>query len=126
MQKYTLTILLFLPLFGMAQSDISGDSTGSNNTGISEVGLDFLKAGSYNTAICGHVKGWFRLLVTPSDSLNKYQKLYKRDQDSLKKYAKKAGWNVHYFKLCEKRKEQIHHWSEQIYLMDRQKRGSKS
>jgi len=64
--------------------------------------------------------------VTQADSLKKYQKLYTRDQDSLKKYTKKAGWNVHYFKLCEKRKEQIHHWSEEIYLMDRQKRGSKS
>jgi len=65
-------------------------------------------------------------VINPSDSLKKYQKLYTRDQDSLKKYTKKAGWNVHYFKLCEKRKEQIHHWSEQIYLIDRQKGGGKS
>jgi len=60
--------------------------------------------------------------VIPADSLKKYQKLYNRDQDSLKKYTKKVGWNEHYFRLCEKRKEQIHYWSDQIYLTDRRKR----
>jgi hypothetical protein len=60
--------------------------------------------------------------VSSADSLKKYQKLYNRDQDSLKKYTKKVGWNEHYFRLCEKRKEQIHYWSDQIYLTDRRER----
>jgi hypothetical protein len=60
--------------------------------------------------------------ISPADSLKKYQKLYNRDQDSLKKYTKKVGWNEHYFRLCEKRKEQIHYWSDQIYLTDRRER----
>src|ERR1700734_109302 len=104
MQKYILTILLFLPL--LLQAQLTREYlTREQRTQIISIGEP---------------------VINPSDSLKKYQKLYTRDQDSLKKYTKKAGWNVHYFKLCEKRKEQIHHWSEEIYLMDRQKRGSKS
>lgn len=50
----------------------------------------------------------------PTDSLKKYQKLAMRDLDSLTKYEKKPGWNVHYFQLSEKRRTQINYWMDRV------------
>jgi hypothetical protein len=64
--------------------------------------------------------------VNPSDSLKKYQKLYRRDLDSLKKYAKRPGWNEHYSKLWMKRQAQIKVWADEQLKIDDKKRMGKS
>ena len=61
--------------------------------------------------------------VNPADSVNKYRKLAARDRDSLIKYEKNPGWNVHYFVLSEKRRSQMKYWMDIKAIDDQKRRG---